>query len=196
MKVLLGGLELRVEEQPASVPLGGEQSLAIEEYPGGNVGIQNMGPKFREISWSGWFEGKDAYERMMKFEEMRQKGKLVDFQTEKYTFKVAITSFTPEHKKNNFIPFSITLRRAYSQAKIKSKDSLDVVAEEQAEKVSAENTTKTETYTVVKGDTLSKIALRYLGNANKYNQIYKDNKDVLKYGPHKIYPGMQLVIKK
>ena len=48
MKIILGGLELRSEEQPESIPLGGEQSLYLEEFPGGNVGMQNMGPRFRK----------------------------------------------------------------------------------------------------------------------------------------------------
>ncbi len=197
MKVILGSMELRPEEQPESIPLGGEQALAIDEYPGGNVGIQNFGPKFRELSWSGWFEGKDAYERMIKLEEIRQQGKLVDFQTEKYTFKVVIKSFTPDHRKNDFIPFSISLQRVFSREKIQSKDVVDTVAEKQQRKTaSTSSTEKTKTYTVVKGDTLSKIALRELGDANKYTQIYNDNKNVLKNGPHKIYPGMQLIIKK
>ncbi len=195
MKIILGGLELRSEEQPESIPLGGEQSLYLEEFPGGNVGMQNMGPRFREITWSGWFEGLDAYDRMLKIEKMRQDGKIVEFQTEKYTLPVAIKSFTPDHRKNEFIPFSITLKHIFSREKIQSKDAIDTVAESQ-KKSNAGSSSNSQTYTVVSGDTLSKIALRFLGNANKYTQIYNDNKAVLKYGPHKIYPGMQLVIKK
>jgi len=195
LKIILGGLELRPEEQPESIPLGGEQSLYLEEFPGGNVGMQNMGPRFREITWSGWFEGSEAYNRMRKVEEMRQAGKIVDFQTEKYTLPVAIKSFTPDHRKNDFIPFTITLKHIFSLEKIQSKDTIDTVAESQ-KKSNADPSNNSQTYTVVSGDTLSKIALRFLGNANKYTQIYNDNKAVLKHGPHKIYPGMQLVIKK
>ncbi len=195
MKIILGGLELRPEEQPDSVPLGGEQSLYLEEFPGGNVGMQNMGPRFREITWSGWFEGVDAYDRMLKIEKMRQEGKVVEFQTEKYTLSVAIKSFTPDHRKNEFIPFSITLKHIFSREKIQSKDTVDTVAESQKKNM-PDSSGKSQTYTVVSGDTLSKIALRFLGNANKYTQIYNDNRAVLKYGPHKIYPGMQLVINK
>jgi len=55
---------------------------------------------------------------------------------------------------------------------------------------------KEETYTVKSGDTLSKIALKFLGNANAYDKIYQDNKAILTKGPHKIYPGQVLVIRK
>ncbi len=46
-------------------------------------------------------------------------------------------------------------------------------------------------YTVVKGDTLSKIAKQHYGDANKYPQIFEANKPMLKH-PDKIYPGQVL----
>jgi nucleoid-associated protein YgaU len=49
------------------------------------------------------------------------------------------------------------------------------------------------TYVVVKGDTLSGIAKREYGNANKWPTIYEANKDVIK-DPDLIYPGQQLRI--
>lgn len=48
-------------------------------------------------------------------------------------------------------------------------------------------------YTVQKGDTLSKIAKDFYGNANKYHQIFEANKPMLK-DPDKIYPGQVLRI--
>jgi nucleoid-associated protein YgaU len=48
-------------------------------------------------------------------------------------------------------------------------------------------------YTVVPGDTLSKIAKSFYGNANKYPMIFEANKPMLK-NPDKIYPGQVLVI--
>ena len=49
------------------------------------------------------------------------------------------------------------------------------------------------TYTVVKGDTLSKIAKQFYGDANKYNQIFEANKPMLK-DADEIYPGQRLRI--
>lgn len=49
------------------------------------------------------------------------------------------------------------------------------------------------TYTVEKGDTLSGIAKKMYGNANKYPQIFEANKPMLK-DPDKIYPGQVLRI--
>jgi nucleoid-associated protein YgaU len=48
-------------------------------------------------------------------------------------------------------------------------------------------------YTVVKGDTLSKIAKEQYGNANKYPMIFEANKPMLTH-PDKIYPGQVLRI--
>ena len=48
-------------------------------------------------------------------------------------------------------------------------------------------------HTVVKGDTLSAIAKKTLGNANRYMEIFEANKPMLKH-PDKIYPGQVLRI--
>lgn len=48
-------------------------------------------------------------------------------------------------------------------------------------------------YTVAKGDTLSKIAKQFYGNANDYMRIFEANKPMLKH-PDKIYPGQNLRI--
>ncbi len=48
-------------------------------------------------------------------------------------------------------------------------------------------------YTVVRGDTLSKIAKEFYGNANAYMQIFEANKPMLTH-PDKIYPGQVLRI--
>jgi nucleoid-associated protein YgaU len=48
-------------------------------------------------------------------------------------------------------------------------------------------------HTVVKGDSLSKIAKTYYGNAMKYPVIFEANKPMLT-DPDKIYPGQVLRI--
>ena len=44
------------------------------------------------------------------------------------------------------------------------------------------------TYTVVKGDSLSKIAKQFYGSAGQWKKIYEANKDSIK-NPDLIYPG-------
>jgi nucleoid-associated protein YgaU len=48
-------------------------------------------------------------------------------------------------------------------------------------------------HTVVSGDTLSKIAKKFYGDANKYPGIFEANKPMLNH-PDKIYPGQMLRI--
>jgi nucleoid-associated protein YgaU len=48
-------------------------------------------------------------------------------------------------------------------------------------------------YTVVSGDSLSKIAKREYGDAQKWRQIYEANRDQIK-DPDLIYPGQVLTI--
>lgn len=48
-------------------------------------------------------------------------------------------------------------------------------------------------HTVAKGDTLSAIAKKFYGDANKYQAIFEANKPMLK-DPDKIYPGQSLRI--
>jgi nucleoid-associated protein YgaU len=48
-------------------------------------------------------------------------------------------------------------------------------------------------HTVEKGDTLSAIAKKTLGSANRYMEIFEANKPMLSH-PDKIYPGQMLRI--
>lgn len=66
----------------------------------------------------------------------------------------------------------------------------DVVAEI---KVDPNAKAQQTTYTVKSGDTLSKIAKEYLGDANAYMKIFDANKDQLN-DPDKIKPGQVLKI--
>jgi nucleoid-associated protein YgaU len=49
------------------------------------------------------------------------------------------------------------------------------------------------TYVVVNGDSLSKIAKREYGDANKWRTIYEANKDLID-DPDLIYPGQELKV--
>ena len=58
---------------------------------------------------------------------------------------------------------------------------------------SGASSTATRIYVVVSGDSLSKIAKQFYGNAGKYTVIFEANKPMLK-DPDKIYPGQVLRI--
>lgn len=54
-------------------------------------------------------------------------------------------------------------------------------------------TGQSQTYEVVAGDSLSKIAKRHYGDANKWPRIFEANRDQIK-NPDLIHPGQKLTI--
>ena len=58
---------------------------------------------------------------------------------------------------------------------------------------SSGTTERARTYTVVAGDTLSKIAKREYGSAEKWHAIYEANRDKIK-NPDLIHPGQVLTL--
>jgi nucleoid-associated protein YgaU len=61
------------------------------------------------------------------------------------------------------------------------------------DKTPAADNPYTQTYVVQSGDTLSKIAQKYYGDASLYTRIFQANRDVLS-DPNKISPGQKLRI--
>jgi LysM repeat protein len=62
-----------------------------------------------------------------------------------------------------------------------------------AQAAAASGSPTNRTYTVKPGDSLSKIAKEYYGNANQYGKIFDANRDKLS-DPNKIQVGQELVI--
>lgn len=59
--------------------------------------------------------------------------------------------------------------------------------------IKVEDETVFHKHTVASGESLSKIALKYYGNAGKYNQIFEANTDILK-DVNTIHPNQILII--
>ena len=79
------------------------------------------------------------------------------------------------------------------QLRVKTRG--EVFMDEQKEKARLEQieAAKSKFYTVVSGDSLSKIAKEFYGDAMKYPEIFEANKPMLK-DPDLIYPGQVLRI--
>lgn len=69
----------------------------------------------------------------------------------------------------------------------------EISVEVAREVVSSPLPSSTQTYTVIKGDSLWKIAKYFYGNGSKYSAIYEANKDIIS-NPSLIYPNQVLVI--
>lgn len=70
---------------------------------------------------------------------------------------------------------------------------IDGIAHVEAEMPAADDAPEPIFHTVQKGETLSAIAKKYLGNANAYHAIFEANRPMLA-DPDKIYPGQTLRI--
>ncbi len=66
-------------------------------------------------------------------------------------------------------------------------------AQTQSAAAVAGGSSSSQTYTVQSGDSLSKIAKQFYGNASDYNKIFEANRDKLQ-NPDKIQVGQELVI--
>lgn len=90
------------------------------------------------------------------------------------------------------ISFQLTLKEYANQAA-----AIDTIpaARQIGDGIQTANATSSDTYTVVKGDCLWKIASKFYGSGSQYTRIYNANKDKIK-NPNLIYPGQVLTIPK
>jgi nucleoid-associated protein YgaU len=80
--------------------------------------------------------------------------------------------------------------RAWPQRRVASTETEDTMADD---KNPAADNPYTQTHVVQSGDTLSKIAEKYYGDASLYTKIFQANRDLLS-DPNKIRPGQKLRI--
>jgi nucleoid-associated protein YgaU len=75
----------------------------------------------------------------------------------------------------------------------KEPDFSDVVSGSSSSAGAPQDEAVTRTYTVVAGDSLSKIARKIYGDAGRWKDIFEANKDAIK-NPDLIHPGQTLKI--
>lgn len=86
--------------------------------------------------------------------------------------------------------------KEYRKVKVKTSTKKETVTKKvtPAATQRPEKEVKSTTYTVVKGDNLSKIAKNLTGSSANWQAIYSQNKGAIGGNPNLIYPGQQLVI--
>ena len=75
----------------------------------------------------------------------------------------------------------------------KEPDFSDVVSGSSSSAGAPKDEAATRTYTVVAGDSLSKIARKVYGDAGRWKEIFEANRDTIK-NPDLIHPGQSLKI--
>jgi nucleoid-associated protein YgaU len=92
-------------------------------------------------------------------------------------------------KKNTDAPLANNLDAGTTPA----ADATEVAATGTTAAEPAAAAAKSEEYVIKSGDTLSKIAKHYYGDASKYMRIFEANQDVIS-DPNKIFPGQKIHI--
>ena len=88
--------------------------------------------------------------------------------------------------------------KEYSKGKTKTKKKKETVSKKKVKQVSTSRQAKkvkSTTYTVKKGDSLTKIAKKITGSSANWKAIYNQNKSVIGGNPNLLHPGQKLVIK-
>lgn len=119
--------------------------------------------------------------------------------------KVSLEDYSIKEEAKNGIDTEVTIKlkqyRDYSTKTIEIivKQEKAIATEIKTRETSTAPTSQSaiqstaQTYTVVKGDCLWKIAKKYYGNGAQYTKIYEANRDKIK-NPNLIYPGQVLTI--
>lgn len=208
---------LIIQNKEISIPVLPE-TLAIES-PGRNetAEILELGEVYllknkglREISWESFFPAYNApfvtgkwnapIEIVKAIQEARDSGKPIRFLLLGTNLDInrqyGIEDFSYEERGGEVgdIYYSISLCewKDYSPKKI----ILPPVPSKPAQTtqpVRSGEPAKPRTYTVVRGDSLWKIAKKYYGNGAQYTKIFNANRDKIK-NPNLIYPGQVFVI--
>ena len=131
----------------------------------------------KKLLGGGAAEAAEAPEAALKkeIEDLGLDASGLDLKVEGDTVKVAGKAVSPERKEKVIL----AVGNVAGVAKVETSHD--------------EDTTAAVFHTVAKGDTLSAIAKKTLGNANRYMEIFEANKPMLKH-PDKIYPGQVLRI--
>jgi nucleoid-associated protein YgaU len=185
----IGNFVFEKDEFPEEINLGGEQMLAILQFPGGFKEVQSFGALDSNPVWTGTFCFENALARAQTVEAMFRTGNVFDFQLEQLPVRpVVIKKFNWSYRTASEIPYEIELERVTTIGSLLETD--PVTAANLANFTQSIANPKG-LYTVVQGDTLWGLAQRFYGNGELYKKIAEENKI---NNPDLILPGQRLVI--
>lgn len=161
-----------------------------------NISFSSFFPK-QKYSFCEYTSFPTPMESVKLIEDMKNNGVLRLIMTgTPVSMDCTIESFLwGENDGTKDINFTLELKE-YRKVKVKAKKKRELLPQ-QVEPAATERAAKevnSTTYTVVKGDNLSKIAKNLTGNSANWKAIYEQNKSVIGGNPNLIYPGQQIVI--
>lgn len=105
--LILGGFIFSGLEIPESITLGGEQTSTTHTLLGGARIVDAMGPAQRDLSWTGRFQGADAFIRASAIDAMRLAGQAVPLIIDASFYNVLIVNFEYDYQRFYQIPYHI-----------------------------------------------------------------------------------------
>ncbi len=168
-KVLLGDV-LFTPGPRNRIQYSNPRVIAKIDIPGGEPEHQDMGPDETNITWSGYLDGDDAYDKAIQIEAMKNTGKAVQLVVSdfpEFSIKVRIRSFPWNVVRKNRVEYSIELVKEKIPPVIIT--TTVVTAAETIEETAAESAGQT--YVIKQGDTLWAIATSYLGTGTRWREI-------------------------
>lgn len=112
----LGSVNFAIDDLPAEVKLGGTQSLAVHQYPGGGLDVQSMGAFDDIISWNATFTYQStstsdtAFTRAQQINALRVQGQPVTLKIGTISQQVLISKFSFSYANDYYIPYNIELQ--------------------------------------------------------------------------------------
>lgn len=92
-RLIVGDFEFSGLEVPESVTIGAKQQAVVHKLVGGKRIVDVMGIDYDNMSWSGWFTGATAGDRVTELETLRDLGLPLTFNMDGYYFSVLIQNF-------------------------------------------------------------------------------------------------------
>jgi nucleoid-associated protein YgaU len=184
----LGSFLFEPDDLPDEITLGGEQMLTVIQYPGGHKEVQSFGAQERNPSWVGVFNYTNAIAKVRVLDAMYRSGQVFPLRIDQLSTRYCvIRKFQWIYRSPSEIPYEIELE-------IAPKESILLPSPHSSAPTtspSSDSPPPQKTYTVVHGDTLWGIALRFYGDGTQYRKIATTNK--IK-NPDWIVVGQKLVI--
>jgi hypothetical protein len=115
VQVTLGDFTFAGMEVPERIPFGGEQSLTVHKFIGGQRVIDAMGPDDMPLEWSGTFMGATALDRARYLDTQRALGQPLLLTWDQLRFLVVIQHFEGNYEFPYRIPYRITCVVAQNQ---------------------------------------------------------------------------------
>lgn len=201
--------ELMLPVSPASYE--DDNSMEIETVRTTNVGDINISThkKLSTMTLKSFFPGQDYDFAKKVMEPMEYANKIKGWIDKKSVIRLVITDgatskvnrtyliesiiLSETDETNGDLDYSLTLRE-FRKIEVSKVVEIKTVGES-VPRGTVKSTLNVNSYTVVSGDSLSRIARKVYGNAAKWPSIYAANKTLIK-NPNIIYVGQVLVIPK